>query len=114
MISVLVDTSVWIDHFRKKDSQLVYLLEQNLILTHSAIIGELACGELKKRLEILSYLKLLPFAKEASAEEVLAMIEIRKLYGKGLSWIDVQLLASASLSGAKLWTKDQQLAHFGK
>jgi len=109
---VLVDTSVWIDHLKHKNPRLISLLEQNLVLSHSAVIGELACGYLKRRFEILEYLKFLHSSNEASFEEVLVMIERRRLYGKGLNWVDVNLLASAALSNAKLWTKDKQLARF--
>ena len=109
---VLVDTSVWIDHFRKKNATLVSLLEQNLVLMHSAVLGELACGNLKKRTEILEYLNLLPFSKEVSTEEALEMVERRHLYGKGLSWIDINLLASSIVSNAHLWTNDKILKKF--
>lgn len=109
---VLVDTSIWIDHFQEQNKELISLLEQNLVLIHSAIVGELACGSLKKRMEIMEYLKLLPTSKEASSEEALEMIERRHLYGKGLNWIDVHLLASAALSNARLWTKDKRLAQY--
>ncbi|MBI2027283.1 MAG: VapC toxin family PIN domain ribonuclease, partial [Deltaproteobacteria bacterium] len=86
---VLVDTSVWIDHLRQKNTELIALLEQNLILVHSAIIGELACGNLKRRNEFIQYLQFLPTSQEASSEEVLEMIENRHLYGKGINWVDV-------------------------
>ena len=111
-MQVLVDTSIWIDHFRKKNPELVALLEQNLALTHSAVIGELACGNLKRRTEILAYLELLPEAQEAISHEVLQMIELRHLYGKGLNWVDAQLLASAYLSNVRLWTNDRQLGRY--
>ena len=109
---VLVDTSIWIDHFRKRNEALIALLEQGLVLIHPTIIGELACGNLKKRNEILEYLKVLPRAQEASHEEVLEMIERRHLYGKGLGWIDMHLLASAAISNVRLWTNDKDLLRF--
>ena|SRR3989338_5008205 len=109
---VLVDTSVWIDHLQRLNHDLISLLEQNLVLTHPAIIGELACGNLKKRMEVLDYLKFLPPCQEASHEEVFEMVERRNLFGKGLNWIDVHLLASAILSNAHLWTKDKNLKRF--
>ena len=110
-MAVLVDTSIWIDHFRKQNLKLISLLEQNLVLIHTAIIGEIACGHMKRRTEVLEYLKYLPRCQEAMSQEVLEMIEHRSLYGKGLNWIDVNLLASAILSGGELWTKDRKLAH---
>ena len=109
---VLVDTSVWIDHFKRKNSKLAAFLEQNLVVTHSAVLGELACGNIKRRRKILEYLKFLPAAKEASSEEILEMIEYRHLYGKGLNWVDVNLIASSALSNIQLWTKDKKIIDF--
>lgn len=109
MKPTLVDTSVWIDHLRKRDERLVALLEADLVVVHSGVIGELACGSLKRRSEVLGNLSLLPKAVEASSEEVLAMIDARKLFGRGVGWVDAQLLASAALSGAQLWSRDRRL-----
>lgn len=106
---ILVDTSVWIGHLRASSKKLVTLLLNDQVLTHPFVIGELACGNLKNRKEILELLQKLPPAPVVSHEEVLTYIEYEKLYGKGLSLIDVHLLASSRLSKAKLWTFDKTL-----
>lgn len=108
-MKTLVDTSVWIDHFRKINKEFLELLETGQVLVHAAIIGELACGSLKNRTEKLNALKLLPFAEAATAEEVFDIIENFQLWGKGLGWIDVHLLASAMISDADLLTHDKIL-----
>ena len=108
-MKVLVDTSIWIDHINAANSELIDLLERRLVLIHSTVIGELACGNFKNRQQRMGDFKLLARASEATDDEVLEMIEFRKLYGKGLSWVDAQLLASAALSAAALWTADKNL-----
>jgi len=107
---ILVDTSVWIDHLRKGDRTLSELLNEGVVLCHPHVVGELACGNLKNRSEILSLLAALPTATVASHDETLRLISDRKLHGKGLGWIDAHLLASALLSKCTLWTKDKALA----
>lgn len=107
---ILVDTSVWVDHLRKGDRRLESLLDEGSVLCHPFVIGELACGTMKNRDEILSLLKALPRTTVASHEEALRLVSERKLYGKGLGWVDVHLLASALLSQSPLWTKDKNLA----
>ncbi len=106
---ILVDTSVWVDHLRKGDRELKSLLNEGVVLCHPFVIGELACGNLKNRDEILSLLAALPASLVASHEEGLHLVTNRKLAGKGLGWIDVHLLASALLSKCTLWTKDKAL-----
>ena len=105
----LVDTSVWITHFRHPAKELIEHLEHRLVLTHSAVIGELACGSIPKRKIFLQDLLLLPRCQEASFEEVLQLIDQHHLFGIGLSWVDMQLLASALLSNAILLTHDKKL-----
>ncbi len=107
---ILVDTSVWIDHFRCCNRCLAGLLEQGAVICHPFVAGELACGNLRQRREILSLLAELPGAEMAAHEEVLALIENEELAGKGLGWVDVHLLASARLMAVPLWTKDKALA----
>ncbi len=106
---VLVDTSVWIDHFRTGNAQLVKLLNEGDVICHHYIIGELACGNIKNRKEILSLLLALPKAIQANHQEVLEFIENKKLMGKGLGYIDVHLLAATFLSNAVLWSLDKKL-----
>jgi len=106
---VLADTSVWIDHFKKGNTSLEKLLLDMEVICHPFIIGELACGNLKNRKEILSLLHSLPTAPLLEHDEVLYFIESKKLMGIGLGLIDVHLLASAHLAHAPLWTIDKKL-----
>ena len=105
----LVDTSVWVNHLRTGSTRLISLLQEELVLIHPYVIGELACGMLKNRSEILGLLKTLPEAQIPEHHEVLHLIESAKLFGKGLGWIDMNLLASAQLTGCGLWTADKRL-----
>ena len=107
---VLVDTSVWIDHFRRKQSRLFELLEEGAVMCHPFIVGELACGNLRNREEVLGLLQALPMASRAEHAEVLQLLQVNHLYGRGLGWVDANLLASAKLSGCSVWTKDKSLA----
>ncbi len=106
----LVDTSVWIDHLRKGNSQLAALLDGGGVCCHRFVVGELACGTLRNRDELLSLLRALPAAPIAEHEEVLDFIAERKLAGRGLGWIDMHLLASALLANCAVWTLDRRLA----
>ncbi|MGO9229491.1 MAG: type II toxin-antitoxin system VapC family toxin [Bryobacteraceae bacterium] len=106
---VLADTSVWIQHFRRGEPRLANFLADGLVLMHPFVLGELACGSLKNRSETLSDLQELPLAKVASTVEALQLIEGQRLWGCGLGWIDVHLLASALLSNCDLWTLDKRL-----
>ena len=106
---ILVDTSVWVNHLRTGSPRLALFLQESVVLTHSFVIGELACGMLKNRSEILTLLQALPQAREAENHEVLHLLESKNLYGIGLGWIDTHLLASAQLTGCGLWTADGAL-----
>ena len=108
-MKVLVDTSVWVDHFRRSDSRLQGLLSEGEIFIHPAAIGELACGNLTRRDNVLSDLHRLRSAAIADCEDTMFLIESRKLWGKGIGWTDAQLVASALLSGCELWTRDRRL-----
>ena len=108
---ILVDTSVWVDHLRKGVPALASALEQGNVLMHPFVRGELACGNLKNRGEVLRLLEELPGAPIATDVETLNFIERRALMGRGLGYIDVHLLASVALAGtARLWTRDKRLA----
>ena len=108
---ILVDTSVWVDHLRDGTPALVAALEQSQVLMHPFILGELACGNLKNRGEVLQLLEELPGAPVATDAEALDFIERRALMGRGIGYIDVHLLASVALAGtARLWTRDKRLA----
>jgi predicted nucleic acid-binding protein len=106
---VLVDTSLWIAHFREGQAALADLLSDGLVLMHPFVAGELVCGNLKKRTAILSDLAALPVVTRASDTEVMHLVEDRRLWGRGLGWIDVHLLAAALLSHCRLWTLDKRL-----
>ena len=106
---VLVDTSVWIDHFRKTSRGLSQLLEQEEALLHSFVLGELACGNLKNRREITALLHALPSATKADDDEVLFFIERHTLMGRGIGLVDMHLLAACHMNGCLLWTKDRRL-----
>ena len=106
---IIVDTSIWVDHLRRTNSLLVELLLSGKVLGHSLVIGELACGFLKNRNEIIGLLESLPQAETVEHDEVLFFIEKNKLFGKGIGLIDIHLLASAVLEGVTLWTADKKL-----
>jgi len=106
---VLVDTSVWVAHLRDGNTGLEKLLNDGYVVSHAFIVGEIACGYLKNRAEILSYLNALPMAIHAEHEEVMSFIENYLLMGKGLGYIDIHLLASARLTEIPLWTLDKRL-----
>lgn len=108
---ILVDTSVWIDHLHKGIPRLSEALENQEVLSHPFVIGELACGEIKRRQEFLDLLSDLPISVVATDEEALALIERHRLMGKGLGYTDVHLLAAVMLTErARIWTRDKQLA----
>ncbi len=105
----LVDTSIWVNHLRQGNSSLEALLQDNQVLTHPWVIGELACGMLKNRAEILTLLQALPQSEVAEYDEALTFLESKKLFDSGMGWVDVNLLASAQLTGCDLWTADVSL-----
>ena len=107
---MLVDTSVWIDHLRRRNATLVALLEQARVWTHAFVIGELACGNLGRRSDVLTSLAALPQVPSVPHPEVLAFLDARRLMGRGLGWIDVHLLAAATLAKFPFWTLDKRLA----
>ena len=111
-MSVLVDTSVWIDHFRSGNDGLVDLIELDLVLTHPMVIVEIACGTPPApRIQTLNYLNLLQHCNQAGLSEVMGFIERENLYGLGCGLVDISLLASTIITpGAELWTLDKRLA----
>jgi hypothetical protein len=106
---VLIDTSVWIDHFNRSDPILQFLLNEFEVVTHPFILGELACGSFKNRNEIFGLLSNLPTIKTISTEEYFLFLEKNKLYGLGLGFVDIHLLASSLLSRCSIYTKDKSL-----
>ena len=108
-MNVLVDTSIWVNHFRSSNPHLEGLLDNLEVVCHPLVIGELACGNLKNRNEILTLLSSLPIAPEVEYDEALGFIEFNKLMGKGIGFIDVMLLASSRLAELPIWTNDNKL-----
>jgi predicted nucleic acid-binding protein len=106
---ILVDTSFWVDHFRRGNDILRRLLESNEVMTHPFVLGELACGSLKNRSEILGLLSKLPQASTAEHGEVMNLVETKKLYAAGIGWMDAHLIASALLANVALLTLDKPL-----
>ncbi|MFC5510104.1 PIN domain-containing protein [Massilia jejuensis] len=113
---VLVDTSVWVDHFRRRNEALVYLLTLDLAFTHPMIVTELACGTPPApRSRTLADIATLPQARQASLNEVRELIEREQLFGLGCGLVDLALLASALLTpGAQLWTHDKRLVQLAQ
>ncbi len=106
---VLVDTSVWVSHLREGNAKFEGLLNNGDVVCHPFIVGELACGNIKNRAEILSLLQALPMSNQAEHNEVMKFIENNQLMGSGLGYIDVHLLAAASLTEVLIWTTDKKL-----
>ncbi len=106
---VLVDTSVWINHLRNNDRQLEKLLFSGSVVCHPHIIGELACGNIQNRQEIVSLLQALPQTSLIDFEEFLYFIEQNQLHSKGVGLVNIHLLASTKLEQIPLWTADKRL-----
>jgi predicted nucleic acid-binding protein len=107
---ILVDTSVWVDHFRVFDERLVALLNAGEVLGHPFVSGELALGNLRRRDAVLGDLRDLHQAEVASDEDVLQLIDREALFGRGIGYVDAHLLAAARLTvDGKLWTRDRRL-----
>ncbi|QGK69980.1 VapC toxin family PIN domain ribonuclease [Allosaccharopolyspora coralli] len=107
---ILVDTSIWIDHFRSGDAELSRLLDNNAILGHPWVTGEIGLGNLRHRDEVIGLLRGLPRASVADEDEVLKLIDREALYGAGIGYVDAQLLAASRLTpDARLWTRDKRL-----
>ena len=110
MKGVLVDTSVWIDHFRHGNAGLAHLLALDLVMMHPLVLGEIACGTPPQRAQTLLDLGLLQATQEASVLETMTLIDREALFGLGCGLIDMQLLASTLITpGAELWTLDKRV-----
>ena len=107
---ILVDTSIWVDHLRTTDPALAQLLDSGAVLGHPWVTGELALGSIRQRAEIIGLLNGLPQATVATPAEVLTFIDDCGIHGTGIGYVDAQLLASARLTDANLWTRDRRLA----
>lgn len=106
---ILVDTSVWIDHLSHGESTLSQALTRMSVGIHPFVVGEIACGNLRNRQEVLQLLQGLPAMQQALDVEVVQFIENKGLMGRGIGYVHAHLCASALLSGARLWTRDKRL-----
>ena len=113
-MTVLVDTSVWIAHWRQGERRLAQLLESNTVLVHPFVLGEIALGHVTSRAEVLADLATLDAPRVAEHAEVLALVEGGRLWGRGIGWVDAHLLASALLERTVLWTLDAPLARVAR
>ena len=109
-MKVLVDSSVWVGHFKQRNDQLITLLEMGTVVCHPYIVGEVACGTPPTRKIIIHLLSDLESVCVATQEELLAMMDARQLYGRGCGFVDMSLLASVLLNEKTLiWTMDKRL-----
>ena len=109
-MELLVDTSVWVDHLRKDDASLAEALADHRVAMHPHVLGEIALGSLKNRRTVLPLLENLPQAPTAADRDVQTLIERRRLFGRGIGYVDAHLLAAASLApGLAIWTRDKRL-----
>ena len=113
-MTVLADTSVWIDHWRRGNPRLAQLLEGSAVVIHPFVLGEIALGHVTARAEVLADLATLESPRVAEHDEVLALIERRRLWGRGIGWVDAHLLASVLLDRIRLWTLDARLARVAR
>lgn len=108
---ILVDSSVWIDHFRHPSAGLTALLASRVVWTHPFVVGELACGHLPRREAVIAALSTLPHAPVVPHGEVMAFVERHRLMARGIGWVDMHLLASTLVAGrVALWSRDKRLA----
>lgn len=108
---ILVDTAIWVDHWRSRDEILAAMLLERRVVMHPFVIGEVALGSIGDREDIVASMRALPQLAPAHHAEVLRFIEAETLFGTGIGYIDAHLLAACRLTqGAKLWTRDKRLA----
>ena len=110
-MSVLVDTSVWVGHFKQRNEHLVGLLESGLVRCHPHVVVEIACGTPPNRHNVIELLQALEMVPVATPQEMITLLARRQLYGRGCGFVDIGLLAGALLHGnTQLWTQDKRLA----
>jgi len=107
---ILVDTSIWIDHLRQSEPGLVSLLENDQVLMHPWVRGELALGSIKDRINFIDYLSRLPELRPANTPGIMELIEHFHLHGRGIGWVDAGLLAACLAWPCRIWTRDKRMA----
>ncbi len=113
-MQILVDTSVWIEFLSKKEPAMKNLLLENRVVIHPFVIGEIACGSIKNRTQILNLLQSLQQVQVSQHTEVLFLLKAHKLFSKGIGWVDLHLLSAALIAEIPLWTKDKKLQAISK
>ena len=107
---ILTDTSIWVDHLRSGDTELGHLLYRGEIVSHPFVVAEIALGSLRTRGEVLGLLDGLASLPVARVGEVRALVEARRLFGRGIGFVDASLVAACLLApGTTLWTRDRRL-----
>jgi predicted nucleic acid-binding protein len=106
---IIVDTSVWVDHLRRRSARLAALLDLGQVVCHPFVLGELALGSLRNRPAVLGLLAELPATAVVGHDEAMALVERHDLPGAGIGWVDVHLLAAALVEGLPMWTNDRRL-----
>ena len=107
---ILVDTSVWIDHLRSPDVKLQKLLQNDEVVTHPFVRLELALGSIATRDKVLADLALLPQAPIAATDELFSLVELRRLYRRGIGITDLHLICSGLFDKSiSIWTRDRRL-----
>lgn len=106
---ILIDTSIWANHFGRRNADLDILLEREDVLGHAYVTAEIALGNLADPVRTLALLNSIPQAKIASQAELMRLIRVRKLAGSGIGFVDAHLLAACQLSESRLWTRDKRL-----
>jgi predicted nucleic acid-binding protein len=107
---ILVDTSVWVDHFQRGNKHLAHCLGRGAVLAHPFVVGELALGNLRQRTQVVETMRQLPMASAATDSETLDFITRESLFGRGIGYLDAHLLAAVRLTpGSSMWTLDKRL-----
>jgi predicted nucleic acid-binding protein len=106
---ILVDTSIWADHFGRRNARLDSLIRREILLCHEFVTAEIALGNLADPESTLWMLEAMPQARVASHADLMTLLRSARLAGSGIGFVDAHLLAACRLSGARLWTKDKRL-----
>lgn len=107
---ILIDTAIWIDHLHHSEPEVARLLDQDMVMCHPMVIGELALGSIKNRDEILALLRSQQRLRTIGSDEFLEFVHSHRLMSRGLSYVDVHLLGSTLITpGVRFWTRDRRL-----